>query len=161
VARPRRRSATPCGHSRWSPSLAFDRLLAVDGAHATLRGSAFWALLALLIVAFVALLGLHNSEHGPVVSVAIALIFFIWVAPLAPWKLSLSLHTLADARRAAHIPDFAVRVSLSGLEVNVPTSEDECWDTPIPCTTHYSDRLALLEPGHMSAGFYMLPAESP
>ncbi len=124
-------------------------------------GSAFWALLALLIVAFVALVGLHNSEHGPAASLALALLFFIWVSPLAPWKVSLSLHTLIDARRSAHVPEYAALVTRSGLEVNVPTSEDECWDTPLPCTTHFSDRLALLRPGRLGAGFRMLPVDSP
>jgi hypothetical protein len=124
-------------------------------------GSAFWALLALLVVGLAALLGLNNNEHGPAASLAIALLFFIWVSPLAPWKVSLSAHTLIDARRPAHVPEYAVRVTQSGLEVNVPTSEDECWDTPLPCTTHFSDRLTLLEPGRLAAGFRMLSADSP
>jgi hypothetical protein len=124
-------------------------------------GSAFWTLLALLILAFGYLLGLHNGEHGPTVLIGIALIFFMWVAPLAPWKLALSARTLLDARREAHVPSYTSQLTQSGLAVNVPTSEDECWDTPLPCTTHFSDHLALLEPGHLAGGFRMLPEAAP
>jgi len=124
-------------------------------------GSAFWALLAVLILAFAYLMGLHNGENGPATLVGIALVFFMWVAPLAPWKLSLSARTLLDARREAHIPSYTSHVTQSGLSVNVPTSEDECWDTPLPCTTHFSDRLALLEPGRLAGGFRMLPEAAP
>jgi len=124
-------------------------------------GSAFWTLLALLILAFAYLMGLNNGEHGPAVLVGIALVFFMWVAPLAPWKLSLSVRTVLDARREAHVPSHTSHVAQSGLSVNVPTSEDECWDTPLPCTTHFSDRLALLEPGNLAGGFRMQPEAAP
>jgi len=124
-------------------------------------GSAFWALLALLIVGFVLVAGLGGGDHGPVVYAVIAVTFFIWVAPLAPWKLSLSARTLLDARRGWRAPEYSAQVTHTGLAVNVPTSEDECWDTPLPCTTHFSDRLALLEPGNLAGGFRLLPEAPP
>jgi len=124
-------------------------------------GSAFWALLALLIVGFVMVAGLIGGDHGPAALAVIALTFFIWVAPLAPWKLSLSARTLLDARRSGRIPEYSVQVTHTGLALNVPTSEDECWDTPLPCTTHFSDRLALLEPGNLARGFRLLPEAPP
>jgi len=124
-------------------------------------GSAFWALLGLLILGFVLVAGLMGGDHGPAVFAVIALTFFVWVAPLAPWKISLNARTLIDARRSGRIPEYSAQVTHTGLAVNVPTSEDECWDTPLPCTTHFSERLALLEPGNLAGGFRRLPEAPP
>ncbi len=124
-------------------------------------GAAFWALVALLILGFMLVAGLAGGERGPLAFAAIALAFFIWVAPLAPWKLSLSARTLLDARRDQHVPEYTTQVTRSGLAVNVPTNEDECWDTPLPCTNHFSEGLTWLEPGNLAGGFRMLAEASP
>ena len=124
-------------------------------------GSAFWALLALLILGFVLVAGLSGGDHAPAAFAVIALAFFIWVAPLAPWKISLNARTLLDARRSARIPEYSVQATHTGLALNVPTSDDECWDTPLPCTTHFTDRLALLEPGNLAGGFHQQPESLP
>jgi hypothetical protein len=124
-------------------------------------GAAFWALVALLILGFMLVAGLAGGERGPIAIAAIALAFFIWVAPLAPWRLSLSARALLDARRDQHVPEYTTQVTRSGLAVNVPTGEDECWDTPLPCTNHFSEDLTWLEPGHLAGGFRMLAEPSP
>ena len=48
---------------------------------------------------------------------------------------------------------LAERVTDSGLLVYVPSTGDECWDAPLPCTPNFSKDLRLRTPGDLAAGF--------
>jgi hypothetical protein len=45
----------------------------------------------------------------------------------------------------------------SGLNVNLPTEGESCWNLPLPCTTtnDFLPRLSLIDPLDMRKGFYV------
>jgi uncharacterized membrane protein YobD (UPF0266 family) len=41
----------------------------------------------------------------------------------------------------------------SGLLVQVPLQGNQCWDTPLPCTPYFNDKLELRDPPSLKSGF--------
>jgi hypothetical protein len=48
----------------------------------------------------------------------------------------------------------------SGLEVYVPVSGDQCWDSPLPCTPYFNDSLSLRIPGNIRSGFLTINSKN-
>lgn len=51
------------------------------------------------------------------------------------------------------------KVTSSGLTVYTPKTGDQCWDSPLPSTPHFNDRLRLRNPANMSSGFTVIEQE--
>ncbi len=54
------------------------------------------------------------------------------------------------------------KTTLSGLVVYVPVNrnaDDRCWDSPLPSTPHFNERLRLRRPADISSGFTVLPPD--
>lgn len=48
------------------------------------------------------------------------------------------------------------KVTSSGLTVYTPKTGDQCWDSPLPSTPYFNDRLRLRSPASMSSGFTLI-----
>ena len=44
----------------------------------------------------------------------------------------------------------------SGLSISVPTGDNECWDSPIPCSPNPNPKLSLLQKNNIKSGFYIV-----
>jgi hypothetical protein len=45
------------------------------------------------------------------------------------------------------------KTTLSGLTVYTPKTGDQCWDSPLPSTPYFNDRLKLINSENISSGF--------
>lgn len=48
------------------------------------------------------------------------------------------------------------KVTSSGLAVFTPKAGDQCWDSPLPCTPYFNDRLRLINSTSMTSGFTVI-----
>jgi len=57
------------------------------------------------------------------------------------------------------IPEVTLttEITLSGLQLFIPTASDQCWDAPLPCTPVFNPDLKLIEQGDLSSGFMLEP----
>ena len=70
----------------------------------------------------------------------------LWCSYFRP---SISVRTFLRLPEARVVPH---RTS-SGLTVYVPVETNQCWDAPLPCSSHFSDALRLRGPANMRSGF--------
>lgn len=51
------------------------------------------------------------------------------------------------------------KVTLSGLIIYTPVTGDQCWDSPLPSTPYFNERLRLRRSGNMAADFTVIQQE--
>lgn len=116
-------------------------------------GAAFWWLAAGSVVLLCSAAGGATSVRcwGPVVLLCAALV--IW------FDLRLTKYTRPGPLAGGHypIPESVVKISttFSGLNVLIPVTGDQPWDSALPATPYFDPRLALRCPNEMSSGFVM------
>jgi hypothetical protein len=78
-----------------------------------------------------------------------AVLFIIYSGAYAFW--------ISPAPDRGFIPAPVAQTSphktLSGLVVQIPTQDDACWNSPLPCTPYLDPNLRLIVPGDFSKGF--------
>jgi len=64
------------------------------------------------------------------------------------------LRPSVDVRTFLRLPvtNLTTRKSISGLQVNMPTETNQCWDAPLPCSPYFRETLHLRRPGRLEFG---------
>lgn len=127
-----------------------------------LSGAIFWILLAAAAMfAFRLLTSAGVVTRPDLAAYALVLVFSLWLSPnhfsnnLSRRLMIMPVPEQARSEQALSRSNYRQMVTNHGLMVNVPpVGTEECWDTPLPCTTpaNFSQRLYLLNPGSLQNG---------
>lgn len=110
-------------------------------------GMAFWLLgagaLALSLKRF-------DRELAAIVALTCMLIFFGQTLNILEF-----VHVHERDLGPARVGETEIKVTDSGLEINVPVNDNRAWDAPLPWTPDFNPKLQLRDPGNLGRGFIL------
>jgi hypothetical protein len=126
-------------------------------------GALIWLLFLVVFFMLYDWLVLHISPKtaSQAVLVVVLLLFFLLPNSFTnnfSFSKLIGIETeLEIAQQQQPLETGVIKTTDSGLNVNLPTEGESCWNLPLPCTTtnDFLPRLSLIDPLDMGKGFYV------